>query len=481
MMYNLQPFAIHFTKNCGTKFFLIAPELHCLSSQANDLANLKSSTPTKHHTFTNVVTNRQQKYVLKLLTALNTFTNPFKYDGDDLINLVTKSVMSNVVKDDVCNHANVGKDLYQKFCETRIISKSVNLWDPMKKVKLQTFKSASKIIKVKVKDEIVELKEDRGLFARMLIVTRSRPDIDLKRCISLYELTVVPRSLFSPDGMLLLCSTKSIILKQLETLLSISTHSENEVVNTSYLIDGMAELQGLDKPKSVSTVLELSDHFIARFYTKYNRYDEVHLIFDDYTISNSLKTATRKKRLGQSVSVHYKIDDSSKIQHLIMKRLLSHVQTKDELTVYLADKIFDYALSEENDIVVAYRQNVCYTTGNNYEASSHEEADTKIIFHALAVSNYGVSKLDIYSPDTDVLILLLRRYTDLAKNTSFVIGAGRILQLGPIFHAIGPIKIAARPGFHAFSGADVTGSFAGKGKGKCWKTFGRGGCYTISN
>ena len=142
MMYNLQPFTIHFKKNCGTKFFLIAPELHCLSSQANDLANLKSSTPTKHHTFTNVVTNRQQKYVLRLLTALNNFTNPFKYDGDDLINLVTKSVMSNVVKDDVCNHANVGKDLHQKFCETRLISNSVNLWDPMKKVKLQTFKSA---------------------------------------------------------------------------------------------------------------------------------------------------------------------------------------------------------------------------------------------------------------------------------------------------------------------------------------------------
>ena len=177
----------------------------------------------------------------------------------------------------------------------------------------------------------------------------------------------------------------------------------------------MAELQGLDKPKSVSTVLELSDHFIARFYTKYNRYDEVHLIFDDYTISNSLETATRKKRLGQSVSVHYKIDDSSTIQHLTMKRLLSHVQTKDELTVYLANKIFDYDLSEKKDIVVAYHQNVCYTTENNYEASSHEEADTKIIFHALAVSNCGVSKLDIYSPDTDVLILLLRRHPDLAK------------------------------------------------------------------
>ena len=100
---------ITLNENARTRFFLIAPELHCLSSQANDLANLKSSTPTKHHTFTNVVTNRQQKYVLKLLTALKNFTNPFKYDGDDLINLV----MSNV-KDDVCNHAIISKILRNK-------------------------------------------------------------------------------------------------------------------------------------------------------------------------------------------------------------------------------------------------------------------------------------------------------------------------------------------------------------------------------
>ena len=77
-----------------------------------------------------------------------------------------------------------------------------------------------------------------------------------------------------------LCSTKSIILKQFQTLPYISTQSENEVVNTSCLkeasiIDGMTELQGLDKPKSLRTVLELSDHFIARFYTKYNRYNEM--------------------------------------------------------------------------------------------------------------------------------------------------------------------------------------------------------------
>ena len=63
---------------------------------------------------------------------------------------------------------------------------------------------------------------------------------------------------------------------------------------------------------------------------------------------------------------------------------------------------------------------------------------------------------------------------ELCKNTSFVIGTGqrhRRINLEPIFQALGPIKAAAIPTFHAFSGADITGSFSGKGKIACWKAF----------
>ena len=39
--------------------------------------------------------------------------------------------------------------------------------------------------------------------------------------------------------------------------------------------------------------------------------------------------------------------------------------------------------------------------------------------------------------------------------------------------ALGPAKTAALLAFHAITGADATGSFSGKGKGKmsCWKEF----------
>ena len=60
------------------------------------------------------------------------------------------------------------------------------------------------------------------------------------------------------------------------------------------------------------------------------------------------------------------------------------------------------------------------------------------------------------------------------ENTLFVTGRGhyhRIIELKPTVETLGPENIAALPAFHALSGADNTGSFAGKGKLLCWKIF----------
>ena len=58
-------------------------------------------------------------------------------------------------------------------------------------------KTSAKVIKVKAKDTIIELKEDRNLFARLAMVCKSRPEIDIQEVVGLYEVTVVPRSLFA--------------------------------------------------------------------------------------------------------------------------------------------------------------------------------------------------------------------------------------------------------------------------------------------
>ena len=93
--------------------------------------------------------------------------------------------------------------------------------------------------------------------------------------------------------------------------------------------------------------------------------------------------------------------------------------------------------------------------------SDHEEADAD-----------GATELSIYSPDTDVLVLAIKRYLEMSPNTSFVTGSAttrRIIKLQPIVEALGLAKTAALPAFHALTGADNRGSFSGKGKPTCWK------------
>ena len=56
----------------------------------------------------------------------------------------------------------------------------------------------------------------------------------------------------------------------------------------------------------------------------------------------------------------------------------------------------------------------------------------------------------------------------------FCTGTGvhrREIDVGLIYKALTPLQAQALPGLHALSGADITGSFAGKGKKSFWKAF----------
>ena len=154
------------------------------------------------------------------------------------------------------------------------------------------------------------------------------------------------------------------------------------------------------------------------------------------------------------------------------KLFVASIKTKDSLTDYLANKILDHYQSQETEVIVSTQRRARSNYGDvDGLSSTQEEADTLLILHALhAVSTSA--DVQIMSPDTDVLLLALRRYPQLGHNPSFVTGVGiktRTIFLKPIYDAIGEHIAAALPGFHVFTGCDTIGHFAGKGKSRCWK------------
>ena len=273
------------------KYFLIAPELARLAEEAKLMAGTSSKTQTSHHNLTTVVRLREERNVQQLTASIQRFTNPFTVEGPDLFNLVTKVRMPEKVKKDLCDQSVIGNKLFGTFVKERIQTAEKSIWDVVKKRKLLTWKTTGKTVRVATKDKIIELKEDRCLFARMMVICKSRPEIDIKEAVGVYEFSVVPRSMFAADGNMLHCSAKSALMSILEKLPSDRSVEQAEPTDQLAnadgqikvsIVDGMAEVQALEKPDWIKTCSDLADHFTVTIFHKYRDADEVRVIFDRF-------------------------------------------------------------------------------------------------------------------------------------------------------------------------------------------------------
>ena len=98
--------------------------------------------------------------------------------------------------------------------------------------------------------------------------------------------------------------------------------------------------------------------------------------------------------------------------------------------------------------------------------SSHEEADTLMMVHALELAEDG-EDVDFFSQDTDWMVLILKRMEKLCSNAQFVTGSTenkRKIALQPIYDHLGTRRAHALQGFHSITGSDTTGRIKGVGK-----------------
>lgn len=148
------------------------------------------------------------------------------------------------MKKDLCDQSVIGNKLSQTFAKERIQTADKSIWDVVKKRKLPTWKITEKTVRVATKDKIIELKEDRCLFAGMMVICTSRPERQ-------WECTI-PQSMFAADGNMLPCSAKSALMSILVRLPSDRSVEQaeptNQVANANVqikvsIVDGMAEVQ----------------------------------------------------------------------------------------------------------------------------------------------------------------------------------------------------------------------------------------------
>ena len=87
---------------------------------------------------------------------------------------------------------------------------------------------------------------------------------------------------------------------------------------------------------------------------------------------------------------------------------------------------------------------------------------------------FPVMRILVSSPDTDGLVLLVFMYPRLLKCTTFLTGKDRLkrnVSVQSIYNNLGPKRASALLGFHALTGSDTSGKFAGRTKDSCFKAF----------
>ena len=104
--------------------------------------------------------------------------------------------------------------------------------------------------------------------------------------------------------------------------------------------------------------------------------------------------------------------------------------------------------------------------------SNHEEADTRMLFHAKYAANPETTII-IQSPDTDVLVLSAAHFArNVSKELWFRTSVKDRLRFVPVHdvcQTLGDRVVLASPAFHSLTGCDSNSSISGIGKTKAWK------------
>lgn len=261
--------------------------------------------------------------VRKALSTLSNCVNPFlPYDTDELCHLASGITASEEVEEDLLM-AHGKKRSNDKFHrEDGLTSTEVPFYDPITKLKLDTFDSMS-LSSVKIGGKEVMLKADRDLFARLLVVARTR-DTDL-RGVFKYSLGPLPWSLASADG----SPCKTVKSNLLESLLEGVEPAEDVPPTAAFIVDGMAILQGMEEIPATSK--ELAAAVFDSVVPKTTLARRVDFVTDRYP-DVSIKNPERAKRIG---TVKIKITGACQKCPKQWKKFLSSGGNKRTLTRFL--------------------------------------------------------------------------------------------------------------------------------------------------
>ena len=251
-------------------------------------------------------------------------------------------------------------------------------------------------------------------------------------------------------------------------------HDKEDIVKseTVYIVDMIYQLR-----VCLSAIPDTFEQLIWRFLQSLLKgYHRVDIVADTY-LDKSIKSAQRIKEGTSSKVLIGSV--KSKVLRNINKFMLNN-----DNKISLIKLIFEYVINEKEAVnsllmtesIVLSGDDESYTVSydsviqNDDLKSNQEEADTKVILHAIHTIKNSSHKVVIRSPsgDTDIIILALALINE-QHMVYMDYGNGKRRKgfwLNNIILKENERKVLIS--FHSFTGNDFVPAFFRKGKKRCW-------------
>ncbi|CAG2215782.1 unnamed protein product [Mytilus edulis] len=317
--------------------------------------------------------HEQAKSVAMIRHSLNIIQT-----SKDLLVLDSKNIVDISVVKTVNTIESLGQEQFEKYTKERLVDRTTSVFDTIKRNKLPLFQTPPPAKKTSTTDhKLMALKSNCSLFSRLYIACQSR-DGNLDDFFR-HENHAFPPSL-SQNGTIRLGTKADLLSKCLERL---TPPTDVKPVVSSVILDGSAVVNML-KPVNIKSFNEYAlKVFIPYIQNIGKDVQRIDIVFDTY-IDNSLKASTRGKR---GKGIRRRVQDETNVPGN-WQEFLRLDENKIELFHFLADKITSAGI--DNEIVVTDKINALGNTAeHSYELlspCSHEEADTRMLLHALDAS-----------------------------------------------------------------------------------------------
>ena len=224
-----------------------------------------------------------------------------------LVSLASKDSAPTDVVSDLLRAEERGKLHVITNLMQRLIEKTVGFHDVLKKHRSKTFATLYKAT-VSTKHNVQKtVTGDRNLLQRLLNAVTAGRTVEMGSILK-HELSPVPLSLAKHGGDMN-STQKSELINVLMDGIPIPSASPEANMKTCVMIDGPGRIQAIGKPHGCQTFGDYVDVFLNNVTSHFRCHTtRVDVVFDRYTGDQSIKAATRSKRVGKKRPIRKVID-----------------------------------------------------------------------------------------------------------------------------------------------------------------------------